>query len=195
MPRSILVADPSVTIRRVVELTFSDSDFYVETTCSGRDVLARVERLRPDVVLLDVALAAPSAYEICRAVKSSPWTASVLLLVGTFEQFDEQRGTDCGADGHLVKPFESRLLLQRVERLLGPRPPGPERPAPVLEVGARTVTSSSAPSREEVERLARAVIERMAEPLLRDLARTLLPDIAERVVRERIRELEREESG
>jgi len=118
MPKTILLADDSLTIRKVVELTFSDSDIRVESVGSGREALDRIDALSPDLVLADVVMPEPSGYEICEKVKASPRPVPVLLLAGTFEPFDVERARSCGADGHLVKPFESGVLIERVETLL-----------------------------------------------------------------------------
>ena len=128
MRRTLLIADDSVTIRKVVEITFSDSELRVETAGSGREALEKIERLKPDVVLADVVMPEPSGYEICRAVKTSGRPVPVVLLAGTFEPFDAERASSCGADAHLVKPFDTKTLVDEVTRLLGKR----ERPHAVF---------------------------------------------------------------
>lgn len=119
MARTILLADDSPTIRKIVELTFSDSDLRVESAESGEEALEKIERLDPDLVLADVVMPGPSGYEICRTVKGSERPIPVILLAGTFEPFDRQQAADCGADAHIVKPFESGALREKVEQLLG----------------------------------------------------------------------------
>jgi DNA-binding response OmpR family regulator len=122
MARTILLADDSPTIRKIVELTFSDTEFLVETAENGAEALAKLDSARPDLVLADVVMPEPTGYDICRAVKGSARPVPVLLLAGTFEPFDPEQARECGADGHLVKPFESRTLRDRVKRLLSPEP-------------------------------------------------------------------------
>ncbi|MGH9360398.1 MAG: response regulator transcription factor, partial [Thermoanaerobaculia bacterium] len=63
-----------------------------------------------------------SGYEVCRRAKELHPGVPVLLLVGTFEPFDEGKAREVGADSFLKKPFDSQELLQTVDRLLGPRP-------------------------------------------------------------------------
>ena len=121
MRKSILLADDSATIRRVVEITFSDTDFHVESVGSGAEAMGKLDDLRPDVVLADVVMPGPTGYEICRRIKSSDRPVPVLLLAGTFETFDHEEARACGADGCLLKPFESRTLLDRVTSLLANR--------------------------------------------------------------------------
>lgn len=136
MPKTILVADDSITVRRVVELAFQNTDLRVETVGSGAEALERLERIRPDLVLADVVMPEPSGYEICRHVKDSPSPVPVLLLAGAFERFDESRARSCGADGHLVKPFGSAALHDRVHALLDAPASAPEGVEPE-DPGAR----------------------------------------------------------
>ena len=71
MGKSILVADDSITIRKVVELTFAESGIRVESVGSGKEALERFPLLRPDLVLADVVMPEPSGYDVCHAVKTS----------------------------------------------------------------------------------------------------------------------------
>ena len=146
MPRTILLADDSVTIRKVVELTFSETDIRVEAVGTGREALERLRDLRPDLVLADVVMPGPSGYEICRVVKSSSRPVPVLLLAGTFEPFDPELARAAGCDGHVIKPFDSRTLVERVEALLAPaKPHRPARPTPVDDDVERIFDDLAAP--------------------------------------------------
>ncbi|HYV86806.1 MAG TPA: response regulator [Patescibacteria group bacterium] len=136
--KTILLADDSITIQKVVELTFSDGDYRVFCVANGAQALRKIPEIRPDVVLLDVVMPEKNGYEVCEALRSDPATASipVLLLTGTFEPFDRARAEAAGARGHVTKPFESHTLVQRVEELLsqaatrGPSPAAPAAFAP-----------------------------------------------------------------
>jgi CheY-like chemotaxis protein len=119
MPKTILLADDSPTIRKIVELTFSDTEIRVEAVAGGTEALDRLDNLEPDLVLADVVMPEPSGYDICSRVKESDRPVPVLLLAGSFEPFDEERANACGADGHLVKPFESSHLRKKGYVLLG----------------------------------------------------------------------------
>lgn len=218
MPRTILVADKSVTIRKVVELTFSDTEIRVETASTGGEALDRFARLEPDLVLADVSMPEPSGYEVCRAVKASSRPVPVLLLAGAFESFDPDRARRSGADGHVTKPFESGALVEQVEALLAAPPAAPETqadaepaaPDPELDSVLHDLAAASPQdfdpspragengvgglSEEAVEAIVRIVLARLSHDLVRDIARQVVLEVAERVVRERIRELEREGS-
>jgi CheY-like chemotaxis protein len=225
MRRTILLADDSVTIRKIVELTFSDTDIRVESVASGREALERLNELRPDLVLADVVMPGPSGYELCRAIKQSDRPVPVLLLAGTFEPFDAGQARACGSDGHVTKPFDSRQLVERVEHLLAhralPAKPGARRalaPADDLEAmfndlavpdsrvnerlksvepeAAATTPgeASEGPTLTpaDIDAIAARVVSRLSERVLREIAWDVVPDLAELIVRERIRELERD---
>ncbi|MEZ5331358.1 MAG: response regulator [Thermoanaerobaculia bacterium] len=116
--RKILLADDSLTIQKVVELTFMDEDFEVQSVRSGEDAKARLEAGRPAILIADIHVPGISGYELCREAKQRYGELPVLLLVGTFETVDEQELADSGADAHLKKPFDSQELLETVERLV-----------------------------------------------------------------------------
>ena len=132
MSRTILVADDSPTIRKIVELTFTDTEIRVEVADSGKAALDRMDTVQPDLVLADVFMPDPTGYELCRTIKASDRPVPVVLLAGTFEPFDSELARDCGADAHLVKPFESEVLLEKVRALLEP----PAEPAAKVEQDA-----------------------------------------------------------
>jgi CheY-like chemotaxis protein len=133
MGKTILLADDSVTIRRIVELTFSETDYRVESVGSGSEALERLAELRPDVVVADVAMPGPDGYEVCREVKLSARPVPVVLLVGTFERFDEEAARECAADGHLTKPFDSASLVYKIESVLAGPPARIARDEPAAE--------------------------------------------------------------
>ena len=131
MPKKILLADDSITIQKVVELTFSEGDYQVFAVGNGSLALRKIHEVRPDIALLDVIMPEANGYEVCEKLKGDPATARipVLLLTGTFEPFDRNRAQAVGADGHLTKPFESQVLIARVEELIASAAPSMAAPA------------------------------------------------------------------
>ena len=125
MPHKLLLADDSVTIQRVIELTFADEDVQVTAVGNGQDAIDRVQRDRPDIILADVGMPERNGYEVAAFVKGDPSTAHipVVLLTGAFEPVDEGRAPADGCDGVLVKPFEPQIVISRVKDLLAGRAP------------------------------------------------------------------------
>jgi CheY-like chemotaxis protein len=120
MPKRILLADDSITIQKVVELTFSDGDYEVTAVNNGAKAIAKLSEMRPDIILSDIIMPEKNGYEVCEYVKSHPdfRTIPVILLTGTFEPFDPDRAEKAGSDAVVTKPFESQSLIQKVEELI-----------------------------------------------------------------------------
>ena len=107
MPKRILLADDSITIQKVVELTFSDGDYEIITANNGARALQRLSETRPDIILSDIIMPEKNGYEVCEFVKSHPDYRSipVVLLTGTFEPFDPDRAERAGGD----EPVDRRV--------------------------------------------------------------------------------------
>jgi CheY-like chemotaxis protein len=140
MSRRILLADDSVTIQKVIELTFMDEDYEVRAVSNGDDAIQALAEVDPDVVIADVHMPGANGYEVCRRSKARRPDVPVLLLVGTFEPFDEAQSRAVGANSFLKKPFDSQELLQRVGDLMASSSPAAAAPP---SVGAETVRLSA----------------------------------------------------
>jgi CheY-like chemotaxis protein len=118
--RKLLLADDSVTIQRVIELTFAEEDLQVLTAGDGEQAIAKIQSDRPDIVLADIGMPKRSGYDVAAFVKGQPEYSHipVLLLTGAFEPVDEARAEAAGCDGVLVKPFEPQHVIARVRELL-----------------------------------------------------------------------------
>jgi CheY-like chemotaxis protein len=154
MGKRILLADDSITIQKVIELTFSDEDFEVVTVGNGRLAIEKVAEVRPDIVLCDIIMPEKDGYEVCDFIKKHPALSSVpvLLLTGAFEPFDQERAARVGCDGFLAKPFEPATLIGKVKDLLsqaGSRraaaPPPPVAIAPPAMPPAQAYVPPSQP--------------------------------------------------
>jgi CheY-like chemotaxis protein len=120
MPKKILLADDSITIQKVVELTFSDGDYEVTAVNNGAKAVQKLSEMRPDIILSDIIMPEKNGYEVCEFVKSHPEYRNipVVLLTGTFEPFDPDRAEKAGCDAVVTKPFESQSLIHKVEELI-----------------------------------------------------------------------------
>jgi len=150
--KRILLADDSLTIQKVVELTFSDADYDLVCVPNGQRALEKVAESAPDLILADVVMPEKNGYEVCEAIKANPATAGipVILLSGTFEPFDRDRAERLGCDAIVSKPFDSQQLLRQVEALLA-RAPQDVPSASTLAIALPTpapAPSPAAPSRQ-----------------------------------------------
>lgn len=119
--RKLLLADDSITIQKVVNLTFADEGIEVIAVGDGDSAMQKINESLPDLILADVNMPGLSGYEICEQIKQNAETKEipVILLVGSFEPFDEARAESIGANDYLTKPFQSiRQLVNKVTELL-----------------------------------------------------------------------------
>src|SRR5205085_11449607 len=107
MANRILLADDSITIQKVVNLTFTDEGIDVVTVGNGELALKKLREEAFDLVLADIFMPGRNGYEVCDFVKGQPHLSHVpvILLVGAFEPFDRAEAGRVRADGHLTKPF------------------------------------------------------------------------------------------
>jgi len=121
MPQTLLLADDSVTIQRVIELTFADEDINVFAVSDGDQAIEKIDADPPDIVLVDVGMPGRNGFDVARHIKASPRLQHipVLLLTGAFEPVDEATAASAGCAGVLAKPFEPQLVISRVKDLLG----------------------------------------------------------------------------
>lgn len=119
--QKLLLADDSVTIQKVVNLTFADEGIEVISVGDGDSAMEKILETSPDLIMVDVNMPGLNGYEICEKLRNSQTFrhTPVILLVGSFEPFDEDEAKRVGADDYLTKPFQSiRQLVQKVTNLL-----------------------------------------------------------------------------
>ncbi len=148
MPKSMLVADDSVVIQKSIGITFAQEDFNITYVNNGEDAVAKARQLKPDLVLADIQMPKMDGYTVCQHLRSDPNLAKtpVLLLAGTHEPFDEAKGKACGANGYVIKPFESQTIIDRVKEMLsGKVAPMPPRPAPATTPSPASTIAAQSP--------------------------------------------------
>lgn len=120
----ILLADDSITIQKVVNLTFADQGMDVVTFADGDSAVEHLDEIKPDIVLADVNMPGINGYQLCELMRSDDANRHipVVLLVGSFEPFDRDEAERVGSDSYLTKPFTSIAdLVATVQGLLDKR--------------------------------------------------------------------------
>jgi DNA-binding response OmpR family regulator len=120
MGKRILLAEDSLTIQKVFDLTFAQSDVALTTVDNGDDAVRLAQETAPDLVVADVTLPGKDGYQVAQELRAAEKTKEcpVLILSGTLSPFDEERFRKSGAQAVLFKPFESRELTDKVQELL-----------------------------------------------------------------------------
>jgi CheY-like chemotaxis protein len=159
MTPRILVADDSITIQKVVELTFSKEDFQIIRALNGVEALAKAKESKPDIILLDIFMPEKNGYEVCESLRKDPQLKEVpiIFLVAAFEEFDKERSLRSGANDYVTKPFESKQLIAKVKQHLFARSAkmtsekeGVKGEVPGVKVGPPPWEAPAAPTPVEV---------------------------------------------
>jgi DNA-binding response OmpR family regulator len=138
MTETVLVADDSRTIRQIVEMALKASSWEVVGVDNAQDAV-QAARQSPSVILLDYYMPDGSGYDVCRALKSDAQTSSIpiVMLGGTYKNFDEALARQAGADEVLMKPFKTDALIDALETAqangAAAAPPEPSYEAPTPE--------------------------------------------------------------
>lgn len=118
--KTVLVVDDSKTIRTAVAWTLRGPEIDVQEASSEADAYARLQEKRPDLVILDAQLGEADGFELCRRLKADwPGRLSVILMGSAHQAFDGARAAAAGADGHVLKPFDTKSLVELVRGNLG----------------------------------------------------------------------------
>src|SRR5947208_5370498 len=150
MKRTILLADDSPTIRRLVTQTFAGANFRIAEVSNGEAAIKKLDELQPSIVLADIYMPGKNGYEVCKYIRNHETLAEipVVLLVGAFDAFDEQVAKDSGATANITKPFEPGALIDLVNSLL---PPDESEPEPIPEPEPEPERAFEPPPRVEIE--------------------------------------------
>jgi two-component system phosphate regulon response regulator PhoB len=128
--RKVLVVDDDDEVRSVVVGQLEAENFDVGQARSSEDALAKIESLRPDLVILDLTLPGRGGLEMIAMLRGS---LPVIVLTARAGEMDRVTALDLGADDYVTKPFSPRELAARARSVL--RRTSPAASSPVLEYG------------------------------------------------------------
>ena len=116
----ILVAEDDPDIAHLLAHYLQRAGFEADLVASGRDVLPRLKKAPPDVLLLDLMLPGLDGLEVCRAARADPNTAAIPIIMVTAkgEESDRIVGLELGADDYITKPFSPNEVIARIRALL-----------------------------------------------------------------------------
>jgi DNA-binding response OmpR family regulator len=113
----ILVVDDELNILELVKLYLGNEGYQIETVSRGREAIAKMASVSPDMVILDLMLPDIDGFEVCRQIRSKS-NVPILMLTARKEDIDKIVGLEMGADDYLTKPFNPRELTARIRAIL-----------------------------------------------------------------------------
>lgn len=124
----IYVVDDDAELRAMTATYLARNGMEAVALPSGDELLRRLRRMRPDLVVLDLMMPGASGLDVCRSLRADGDDLPVIMLTARDEVVDRVIGFEFGADDYLGKPFDPRELLARIQAVLKRRPP-PALPA------------------------------------------------------------------
>jgi CheY-like chemotaxis protein len=128
---TILAVDDSVTMRKVLEITFAGPEFRCITVPGADAALDKLKSDKPALVVADVTLEGKNGYDLCKAIKQASPSTPVLILSSKQNPYDAGKGSAASADDYMDKPYDSTQMLEKVRKLLASPSKGADaKPAP-----------------------------------------------------------------
>jgi len=117
--RRVLIVDDNQDGAESLAVLLQLGGHETHTAHDGQQAIEDAERLRPDIVLLDIGLPRLNGYEVCRRIREQPWgkELSMVAVTGWGQQEDRRRSQEAGFDTHIVKPVEPEALMDLLASL------------------------------------------------------------------------------
>lgn len=118
--KKILIIEDEEAIRFILEKRLSDAGYFVISAENGLEGLNKARKENPDLILLDLMLPGIDGYQVCSILKRDRRYTHIpiIILTARIQQKDYELAMQVGADAFLTKPFESQVLLSKIEELL-----------------------------------------------------------------------------
>lgn len=118
--KRILIVEDEESLLKLETILLQVKGYEVTGAATGNDALEKLARNSFDLVLLDIMLPDIDGFEICSKIRKEPRTAGipVVMLTAKKSPVDQERGTACGANAYLTKPFKSAMIIEVIEGLM-----------------------------------------------------------------------------
>jgi len=116
--KSIIVVEDEPSLVFTLKDTLENEGYNVHVVEEGSTAVENVQRINPDLMLLDLMLPGKSGYDICREVRELNYTFPIIMLTARDQEIDKVTGLNIGADDYITKPFGVKELLARINARL-----------------------------------------------------------------------------
>lgn len=120
MPKQILCIDDDPDILELLKLLLVDEGYDVFCTTSPSKIFELIQEFKPDLILLDINLGQYNGLQICKAMRSYSRTGEIAILIISSDEAIENAVEEFGATDIILKPFDSKLLLEKINTYLSP---------------------------------------------------------------------------
>ena len=117
MARKILAVEDDRNISDLIRMYLEKEGFEVTTAFDGGSAVKKFREIQPDLVLLDIMLPVMDGWAVCAKIRETSKTP-IIMLTAKGEVLDRVTGLEMGADDYIVKPFEMKELIARINAVL-----------------------------------------------------------------------------
>lgn len=120
MSKTILIIEDEQQLVELLRFRLEANGYQVEAAFDGQEGMEKINKLKPDLVILDVMMPKLHGYEVCRLAKENKETKDIpiVILTARAQEKDIQEANNCKADVFITKPFEPAELLGEIGKLL-----------------------------------------------------------------------------
>lgn len=118
MSQTVLVVDDEQSIVTLLKYNLEQAGYNIEVAYDGEEALAKVDAVKPEVIVLDVMLPKKDGIEVCKQIRADKNLVPILMLTAKDDEFDRVLGLELGADDYMTKPFSPREVVARVKAIL-----------------------------------------------------------------------------
>ena len=182
--RAVIADDESIIRLDLKEILEGDGYLVVGEAARGDDALAMIQKLEPDLALLDVKMPGLDGIEVARQLKGS---RTVVVLLTAFSQRNLiESARDAGVVAYLIKPFRSSEILPKLAAILNPRVENTPQVAEVRNIDDKIETREIVQRAKELLMKERGLDEPAAFEVIQQSAmrgRTRMRDIAQQILK------------
>lgn len=115
----ILIAEDDINMNKIIKMYLEKAGFEIYTAYDGEAALEVLYKNKIDLVVMDWMMPKQNGIEVCKEMRRLNYPVKIVMLTAKSEIEDEIVGLDCGADDYIRKPFEPKILVLRIQKLLG----------------------------------------------------------------------------
>ena len=138
----VLICDDQRMIHETLGVYLQNEGFAYDSAMDGAEALEKAERLKPDLLILDIMMPKKSGIDVCREIRAKS-RVPIIMLTAKGEEIDRILGLELGADDYIVKPFSAREVVARVKAVLRRFTDAKEEPEQVIRFDGLEINIAS----------------------------------------------------
>ena len=119
--KKILIIDDTELMIKLIKDILEEAEYEVVTASNGYEGLRKVREEKPDLVILDIVMPGIDGFEVCKSLRAdeSNNLMPIIMLTAQQNEDDKLTGLELGADDYITKPFKVKILMAKINRILG----------------------------------------------------------------------------